>query len=361
MTEIAILHCAETIKGGVATYLRELLPLQAEAFGAGAIAVVIPASQSCELLAIPGVLILTYEDKKNRALNSFQIAKTICIFLRKNPTKIIHIHSTFAGVTLRPLIHLFFRNIKIVYCPHGWAWDRPMAKWKRTLTILVERTLSFFCQRIICISEHEKNTALNAGIKETKLVVILNGISSTIQPCKSAPPTWPNDGKKLLFIGRFDYQKGVDIFCEALKLLDYRASGILVGDYVLSDSDKVQLPDNAHQIGWLKPHELQALYQSADVLVIPSRWEGFGLVAAEAMRAGLPVIASSVGGLPEVVDNDNTGLLIQPCNAQTLAHAVNSLDLESLNLMGMAGALRFNKLFTIERVHKEMLSAYHSL
>lgn len=361
MTEIAILHCAETIKGGVATYLRELLPLQVEAFGAGAIAIIIPASQICELPAVPGVLILPYKDKKNRVLNSLQIAKNTYAFLRKNPAKIVHIHSTFAGITLRPLINFCFKDIKIVYCPHGWAWDRPMANWKLKLTTLIERTLSFFCHRIICISEHEKSTAIRAGIKEKKLVVVLNGISSAIPTPSSELPSWPYGNKKLLFIGRFDYQKGVDIFCEALTLLDYRASGILVGDFVLSDSDQVLLPKNARQIGWLKPHELQVLYQSADILVIPSRWEGFGLVATEAMRAGLPVIASSVGGLPEVIDHDKTGLLVQPCNAQTLADAVNSLDRNSLIDMGISGKKRFNELFTIERAHKELLLAYNSL
>lgn len=361
MAKIEVLHCAETIKGGVATYLRELLPLQVSAFGADAIAVIIPSSQRAELPCIPGVKILSYCDRKNRTFNALSIAKFTTGFLRTNPTKTVHIHSTFAGATLRPLIWVLFRKLKVVYCPHGWAWDRPMTHWKRYLTILFERILSVLCNRIVCISQHEKNTALAIGINESKLSVVLNGLGNAPTPNYSEQIAWPIGEKKLLFIGRFDNQKGVDIFCDALRLLDYRASGLLVGDYVLGDSKKLTLPSNSKQLGWLTSEKLQTIYASADALIVPSRWEGFGLVAAEAMRAELPVIASNVGGLPEVVEDKVTGLLIPPNDVQSLVDAVNSLDPDSMRKMGELGKIRFDNCFIIERAHHEILELYSNL
>lgn len=361
MAKIEILHCAETIKGGVATYLRELLPLQVKTFGADAIAVIIPMSQRAELPCIPGVKILSYCDRKNRIFNALSLANSTTNFLRTNPTKIVHIHSTFAGASLRPLISLLFRRLKVVYCPHGWAWDRPMVNWKRHLTIQVERALSVFCKRIVCISQHEKNTATAIGIDENKLSVVLNGLSNTPRPNHFEQVIWPKGEKRLLFIGRFDNQKGVDIFCDALKLLDHRASGLLVGDYVLGDSNELTLPSNTQQLGWMTSEKLQSIYASADILIIPSRWEGFGLVAAEAMRAGLPVIASNVGGLPEVVEDKVTGLLIPPNDVQSLVDAINSLNTDSLKRMGALGKTRFDNHFTIERAHDEMLELYSNL
>ena len=361
MAKIQVLHCAETIKGGVATYLRELLPLQVKTFGLDAIAVIIPMTQRAELPCIPGVKILSYNDKKNRILNALSIAKLTIGFLRDNPTKIVHIHSTFAGATLRPLIWTLFRNLKVVYCPHGWAWDRPMVYWKQYLTIGIERALSVFCKRIVCISQHEKKTALAVGINENKLSVVLNGLDNA--PTENIPDniTWPKGEKKLLFIGRFDKQKGVDIFCDALRFLDHRASGLLVGDYVLGDSNELTLPSNCLKLGWLSSEKLQSIYASADALIVPSRWEGFGLVATEAMRAGLPVIASNVGGLSEVIEDKVTGVLIPPNDVQSLVDAVNCLDLHSLKKMGASGKNRFDNHFTIERVHNEILELYRSL
>lgn len=361
MTEVQILHCAETIKGGVATYLRELLPLQRDFFGADTVALIIPESQAGELTSIEGILIYTYPDGKNRLFNSLSLAKSVRKLLTNTPTKTIHIHSTFAGASLRPILRLLFSDLKIVYCPHGWAWDRPMRMWKRRCTIWIERLLSAFCERIICISQHEKNTALKAGIRESKLVVVLNGISEIVEVDIAKPPKWPKGERKLLFVGRFDHQKGVDVFCEALRLLEHNACGILVGDYVLGDTAQLEIPQNVTPAGWLDSNKLQALYASADILIIPSRWEGFGLVATEAMRAGLPVIASKVGGLPEIVDHMKTGLLIEPCSTKELIEAIMLLDKETLKAMGKSGRSRFEKAFTILRVHQELLTVYKNL
>ncbi|MCY1441645.1 D-inositol-3-phosphate glycosyltransferase [compost metagenome] len=214
------------------------------------------------------------------------------------------------------------------------------------------------CDRIICISQHEKKLAIEAGIKIKKISVVLNGINDIkLRPPKTSR-IWPSNARKLLFVGRFDQQKGADIFCDALKSLSQEACGILVGDYVLGDSQDLEIPNNVTRVGWLSSSELLELYASADALVMPSRWEGFGLVATEAMRAGLPVIASRVGGLPEIVEHEKTGLLFKPHDVQELVKAIRSLDESSLLTMGKAGRLRFEKLFFVERTHREIMNIY---
>lgn len=360
MSSFEILHCAETVKGGVATYLKELLPLQVGFFGLGKVSLIIPKSQSIEIIPIDGVNIHTYDDCNNRVLNSLKLAQKVKQVLQERSINIVHVHSTFAGVTVRPLSRLFFKKVKVIYCPHGWAWDRPMSAFKRKLTIITEKILSLLCWKIICISQHEKNTALSIGIKESKLIVVLNGISSNVEKSsrKSLSSAWPPGDKKLLFVGRFDNQKGVDIFCDALRILGSKASGLLVGDYVLGDSTPINISENTRQVSWVKQHELQTLDTSADILIVPSRWEGFGLVAVEAMRAGLPVIASDVGGLPEIINNNITGILIPPNSVETLVSTIKSLDAYRLESMGQAGKIRFNEKFIIDRVHRELLDIY---
>ncbi|MEO7221440.1 MAG: glycosyltransferase, partial [Devosia sp.] len=90
---------------------------------------------------------------------------------------------------------------------------------------------------------------------------------------------------------------------------------------------------------------------AADVVVVPSRWEGFGLVAIEAMREGKPVIAHDVGGLPEIVSDHETGLLFSPLDAATLAAVLGSLDKQQLRAMGKAARRRFEAHFTDRAMH----------
>jgi glycosyltransferase involved in cell wall biosynthesis len=97
------------------------------------------------------------------------------------------------------------------------------------------------------------------------------------------------------------------------------------------------------------------------VLVVPSRWEGFGLIAAEAMRVGLPVIATNVGGLPEVVEHDVTGLIVEPESAGALVEALRVMRNGRGATFGNAGRERFLAHFTLDRVHAEVSGLYQRL
>lgn len=357
---VQILHCAETIKGGIASYLRELLIWQARDFGAESIAVVVPASQVDQLVVPPGVVLLTYPDGVNRTRNAFQLAYVVSQFARVTRPKVVHVHSTFAGAVVRPVLALMGMASNMIYCPHGWAWDRSMSWGARKLTQLFERSLGHLCRQVVCISEHERKTALDAGFAPDRLSVILNGVAEQAPEPMGDVPEWPVGRKRLLFVGRFDQQKGVDLFCAALKQLEGEASGVLAGGSVLSDAGGLQLPPNAQSIGWVTPARLEAVLRTADVLVMPSRWEGFGLIATEAMRAGVPVLAARVGGLPEVVADGETGILFEPGDVAGIVDAVRSLTPERWRAMGQAGKARFKRMFTMERVHTQLRELYES-
>ena len=174
-------------------------------------------------------------------------------------------------------------------------------------------------------------------------------------------PEWPAEKRRVLFVGRFDRQKGVDILLDALRALRDSTFAYLVGSAVLGDGALLELPSNVRTTGWLSGPDLAAFYETADVLVAPSRWEGFGLTAVEAMRAGLPVIATRVGGLAEVVDHGVTGLLVEPNSSAALVEAIRSARAESLKSMGEAGRRRFVEHFTLDRVHAQLTALYQRL
>ncbi len=355
---VQVLHCAETIKGGIASYLRELLVCQARDFGASAVAVVIPASQANELPVPPGVIVVTYPDKAGRAVNAMQLGLVVARFVRRHQPKVVHAHSTFAGAIVRPLLAMMGLSSRVIYCPHGWAWDRSMGPMARKITQWVERELAQLCNKVVCISEHERKSAQEAGLEPAQLRVVLNGVAEKAPVPRGNVPAWPPGRKRLLFVGRFDQQKGADLFCAALRELGDEAFGVLAGGSVLYDTNGLALPDNAESVGWINAARLEALFKTADVLVMPSRWEGFGLTAAEAMRAGVPVLAARVGGLPEVVADGETGLLFEPGDVSGIVNAVRQHSPEEWRAMGQAGRARFEKLFTMERVHVQLCELY---
>jgi glycosyltransferase involved in cell wall biosynthesis len=104
-------------------------------------------------------------------------------------------------------------------------------------------------------------------------------------------------------------------------------------------------------------------YAKADLFVLPSRRESFGLVLAEAMAAGLPVIATQVGAIPEVVKDGETGILVPPEDPSALANAVSDLldHPRVMKDMGTRGRERAEKHFTWDKVAQRVVRTYHQI
>ena len=112
---------------------------------------------------------------------------------------------------------------------------------------------------------------------------------------------------------------------------------------------KLRLGDRVRMLGFVS--DVRALLSAADLFVMPSRWEGFGLAAAEAMSAGLPVIAARAAGLRELVVDGQTGILVEADEAEEVARSIEVLacDPRRRAEMGQAGAARAAESFGIER------------
>lgn len=362
MTSIRVLHCAETIKGGIASYMRELITIQSADFGAANVALLIPFSQVPELPVPKGVRVVTFDDSAGRVANAIRLAVVALSLARSFKPTVVHVHSTFAGATVRPALAAGYRSACMVYCAHGWAWDRQMSAFGKRIVAAVERVLAMISDRIVCISNHEWQTAHAVGMPTKKLVVVRNAVNPhTASPLPMPRNLWPAQARRLLYVGRLDRQKGVDILLEALSMLGDQAHAVIAGASVLADGSTLQLPANATHVGWVTPGQLETLFEQAQILVVPSRWEGFGLVAAEAMRAGVPVVATAVGGLPEVVEHGVTGLVVAPDSPVALATAIRGLTDADLHRMGVAGRERVTALFSMDRLHHELKSIYVGL
>jgi glycosyltransferase involved in cell wall biosynthesis len=360
-----ILHVAETAKGGVGAYLEELVARQAERHGADRVRVVLPAEHAALFGRLPPQTVHGFRiGSAGRLRAMMRMALVAGSLVRQWRPDIVHLHSSCAGLVLRPLLALLPHRPRVVYCPHGWAFDREAARWLNRAAAAVERVWARFCDAVVCISHHERASALRAGLPADRLAVVVNGIDDIALPADidSAHALWPTGALRVLFVGRLDRQKGVDILYKALEHLRERAFAVVVGEAVVADpSRSVPPPPNVRAMGWLARQQIAELCRAADVLVVPSRWEGFGLVALEAMRCGCAVVASRTGGLPEVIDDGVSGLLFEPGDAGQLAALLEQCDPASWKAMGGAGRRRFEALFRVERVSDELDALYRRL
>ncbi|HIQ17392.1 MAG TPA: glycosyltransferase family 1 protein [Novosphingobium capsulatum] len=361
-----VLHIAQMLPGGIISYIEELLPTQMAQFGPANIMALVAAKDAGLLSTMAPGSVHTFP-KSGRSLRElFRFARRAVSVVRAERPDIVHLHSTFAGL-LRPLILLASRRPRpaIIYCAHGWAFNMRTARWKRTLYAMVERALSHCADHIICISAFEYRSALERGISPARMTMIENAITSRPRPAGKAPFR-PAEGINLLFIGRFDKQKGFDIAEAAMDLVrDVPVTLHAVGGFVVNDAQtphpRCKGRPNIVHYGWQDRRVVYDFIDQADALVIPSRWEGFGIAAIEAMRAGKPVIAADVDALPEIVVAGVTGLIVPPEDPATLARVIRGLNKERLARMGEAARARFLERFTSERLNREILDTYRAL
>lgn len=185
----------------------------------------------------------------------------------------------------------------------------------------------------------------------------------------SEPP--PRDAPRLLCVGRLSKEKGFDLALTAFASLRerfHRLRLVIAGagparPELEQQAAELDLTDSVEFVGSVCSDEVPALMNAATIVVMPSREEGFGLVALEAALMARPVVATRVGGLPEVVVHQQTGLLVEPDDSATLAEAIALLlaHPETAAQMGEAARHRAQELFSWDRCVDAYAALYRTL
>ncbi|MEM3011369.1 MAG: glycosyltransferase family 4 protein, partial [Candidatus Bathyarchaeia archaeon] len=206
-----------------------------------------------------------------------------------------------------------------------------------------EAWLTYEAWRVICCSNYMISHVKWAfGLPEDKLVMIPNGVDvkeyekdvnvdlNSFRRRFALP-----EEKIVLFVGRLVYEKGIHVLINAVpKILDkVNAKFVIVGSGYMKESlsEIVRKMGLAHKVmftGFLDDETLRKLQKCADVSVVPSLFEPFGIVALEAMAAKSPVVVSDSGGLSEIVEHDITGVKVYPDNPDSLTWGVTRVLLD---------------------------------
>jgi glycosyltransferase involved in cell wall biosynthesis len=365
-----ILHVAETALGGISSYLNHTIPElvhQWERDGEGVeMRLLVPESHAHSVNDVPPGLLRTYHREGRTLADQVRLGRAAVREMRDFRPDVVHVHSTFAGAVVRPLATALRRTTShrfaTVYCAHGWAFEMEGSALRNRMVARTERMLTALTDRVVMLSDHEREHCLALGFPAERLTRIYHGIGT--QAPATRPVEWQDERLKVLFVGRFDRQKGLDLLIEAVRPLGDHVTLHCAGANVTDREGALDVPDNVRFLGWLDEPTIAGWMQQADIVVMPSRWEGLGLVALEAMRASRPVIASRVGGLQEVVADGDTGILVPPGDVAALRAALLSTTPESRARMGAAGRRRYLDRFTsarsveqLRRLYREVLAA----
>jgi glycosyltransferase involved in cell wall biosynthesis len=228
----------------------------------------------------------------------------------------------------------------------------------------VERGLARLAHRVVTITEALRQfTIERVGIPPGKVETIHYGLDELPAAWgENSPDPVPGDARVLLAIGRLAPQKGIDVAVRALAALPPDTVLVVLGE----GPQRGQLEELARSLGVAdrtfllgRVPDVAAWLRRATLVVHPARWEGFGLGVLEAMLAGLPVVATRVSSLPELVADGVTGLLVARDEPQALGAAVR--DALGRPELGVAGRERARREFSVERMAAKTLSLYERI
>jgi glycogen(starch) synthase len=226
------------------------------------------------------------------------------------------------------------------------------------------------------VSEIERTYGIE--LRRDRLGLVPHGLADlAASPAPSLPPTSADASVRVLFVGRLEARKGVDTLLAAVpRLLEEfpQVTFTLAGDDSLPvdgaatarQAFEAAAPDAAGRVEFTGPVDddrLLALYAGCDVFVAPSRFESFGLVLLEAMMFGKPVVATDIGGIPEIVEDGVSGVLVAPADVDALADALRTLvgSAPRRAAMGAAARARYEECFTRDAMVEAAYSYYRRL
>lgn len=283
--------------------------------------------------------------------------------LKERNITILHAHSSKAGLVGRLAAALAGTPV-IIMTAHNSIFYEDWPNWKKNTFAMAERLLAGRTDLILTVSNALRDELLaREGLKSNKVVTVYNGIEPehfTIKGERLAilkslglPPL----GKVVGTIARLAPQKGIKYFLQAAAILAKRcqANFLVVGDGPL----RKELEEEAAALGLQRRvvftgerRDIPNILPVFDVFVLPSLTEGFPLTILEAMAAARPTVATSVGGIPEAIINNYTGILVPPRDPVELARSITILlkDYDKARRYGEAAHKELMQRFTTDKM-----------
>lgn len=280
--------------------------------------------------------------------------------INKIKPDLIHCNSTTGGIVGRICGTLTFKPV--IFTAHGWAFTDGISKNKQRFYKILETILAVFTKKIICVSEYDRLLALKVmPFFKNKLVTIHNGIADIKDDYKKKE--FSKDKLRVVMIARFCPQKDPYTLINAVNELNKEGLNIELNLYgygqelqqVLDLIQSCNCP-NIQYKGEIS--DVTPILKDYDVYSLITNWEGLPIGIIEAMRAGLPILVSNVGGCSELVKNN--GYLVERGNIEDLKSKLKSIheNISMLSQLGQKSRILYEQEFTAEKLVKGALKTY---
>lgn len=291
-------------------------------------------------------------------------------FIREYRPDVVHVNSSKAGLTL--LASRVAMVKRVIFTAHGWAFNEARPRWQRSVMKFFYALMIYLAHTTICVSEAVHDDMSWVPFKGKSMKVIRLGITPPSYKSKEeARRVLAEDLASRTWIGAIAELHPTKRILDAIEAMadvvkkHPNAVLIILGEgqerAVLEERVKVlSLESSVRFCGFVKD---AATYAPAfDIFVLPSRSEALGYVLLEAGGAGIATVATRVGGIPEIIDNKKTGLLVPPYNPAVFARALVQLleDDELRASLGKALKERVDTEFSLSRMTERTFALYYT-
>jgi glycosyltransferase involved in cell wall biosynthesis len=288
------------------------------------------------------------------------IYRMVEVLKNENPD-LIHLHSSKAGLVGR--IAAKIAKFPVIFTAHGWSFTEGISINKVKIFLIIERLAAKITNKIICVSEFDRQLALNNKVgSHMSLVTIHNGVEykETKHQIKE------NIIPKLIMVARFSSQKDYETLTLALSKIkgEFEIQYVGEGELLTDIKDLVlekKLGEKVKFLGMRK--DVNMLLEQSNIFVLVSNYEGLPISIIEAMAAKLPVIATNVGGVNELIEDNKNGFLINRKDVNNLVEKLQLLiDNRELQLkMGKAGFEKYKNSFTVTTMLDKTFKVYEDV
>ncbi|MEM8812087.1 MAG: glycosyltransferase [Pseudomonadota bacterium] len=370
---LRIVHCVRAPIGGIFRHIADLAREQAKAGHA--------VGLICDSLTIgpfeaekidqlrPYLELGAQSLPMRREIRISDLGASLSVFRRIRSLKpdVLHAHGSKGGAYVRVMgtaLRLFGQRPLRFYCPHGGSLHYEADTRKGRIIFGLEHFLERLTDGLIFVSAYERDQyALKVGTPTVPSKVVYNGLApAEFKPVEPGPTR-----RDFLFIGMLRDIKGPDVFIRAMKLLNEGgapATAHIVGDGPDSEAYQalVQEVGLGERISFHASMPARNAFAMADNIVVPSRGESMPYIVLEAIAAEMPIIATDVGGIPEIFASE-TDRLIEPGDPQALARAMagHLADPETYRANARERAARIADTFSLAHMAEAIEDAYRSI
>lgn len=305
------------------------------------------------------------------------------IIKEENPD-IVHLNSSKIGflgalsVLYLKIFNFLFRNSYLVprsiFTSHGWAFnEEKRSSLSKSVFYIAHYLTVILCDTTIAVSQKTKDDIAWLPFIKNKMVVVHNGINDfkSLTKKEASEIIGGTDGKKLLLtIAELHKNKGIDVALRGIAMLPEQYKSLIAYRVVGEGEERANLEKFSKELGLSQIvqflgfiEDAKKILPGADIFMLPSRTENLPFAILEAGIKGLPIIAASVGGIPEIIQDMKNGILVHPQNPKEIAEAITyMLDHKAKSKeFGVAIKNTVTENFSLEKMLSKTIDLYNKL